>query len=109
MIYIRSDLPKLVDTISTIPNDLKAAFSSTAEQVSYVVENELNSNYSNTFADASVDVYHDESTITVDITNFNEYHLMNASGLTIEEVKDRLMDLIDDALAQNLNSIGFFN
>lgn len=109
MIYIRSDLPKLVDTISTIPNDLKAAFSSTAEQVSYVVENELNSNYSNTFADASVDVYHDESTITVDITNFNEYHLMNASGLTIEEVKDRLMDLIDEALARNLNSIGFFN
>jgi hypothetical protein len=109
MIYIRSDLPKLVDTISTIPNDLKAAFSSTAEQVSYVIENELNSNYSNTFADASVDVYHDESTITVDITNFNEYHLMNASGLTIEEVKDRLVELIDEALAQNLNSIGFFN
>jgi len=109
MIYIHSDLPKLVDTISTIPNDLKAAFSSTAEQVTYIIENELNSNYSNTFAEASVDVYYDGNTITVDIMNFNEYHLMNASGLTIEEVKDRIVELIDEALAQNLNSIGFFN
>lgn len=109
MIYINSDLPQLVDTISKVPNDIKAAFASTAEQVSYVIENELNSNYSNTFVEASVDVYYDGNTITVDIMNFNEYHLMNASGLTIEEVKDRLVDLIDEALAQNLNSIGFFS
>ena len=109
MIYIHSDLPQLADKISSIPNDVSAAFSSTAEQVSYVIENELNSNYSNTFVEASVDVYHDGMTITVDITNFDEYHLMNASGLTIEEVKDRLVELIDEALDQNLSSIGFFN
>jgi hypothetical protein len=109
MIYINHDLPELVDKISSIPNDISAAFSSTADQVTYVVENELNSNYSNTFIEANVDIYHDGTTITVDITNFNEYHLKNASGLTIEEVKDRLVELIDEALAQNLNSIGFFN
>ena len=109
MIYINSDLPQLADKVSSIPNDVSAAFSSTAEQVSYVIENELNSNYSNTFVEASVDVYYDGNTITVDIMNFNEYHLMNASGLTIEEVKDRLVDLIDEALAQNLSSIGFFS
>lgn len=109
MIYINSDLPQLADKLSSIPNDVSAAFSSTSEQISYVIENELNSNYSNTFVDASVDVYHDGTTITVDIMNFNEYHLMNASGLTIEEVKDRIVELIDEALAQNLNSIGFFN
>jgi hypothetical protein len=109
MIYIHSDLPQLADKVSSIPNDVSAAFSSTAEQVSYVIENELNSNYSNTFIEASVDVYYDGNTITVDIMNFNEYHLMNASGLTIEEVKDILVDLIDEALAQNLNSIGFFS
>ena len=109
MIYINSNLPQLADKISSIPNDVSAAFSSTAEQITSVVENELNSNYSNTFVEASVDVYHDGTTITIDIMNFNEYHLMNAFGLTIEEVKDRLVELIDEALAQNLNSIGFFN
>lgn len=109
MIYINSDLPQLVDTISKVPNDIKAAFASTAEHINYVIENELNSNYSNTFVEANVEVYHDETTISVDITNFNEYHLMNASGLTIEEVKDRLVELIDEALSRNLNSIGFFS
>ena len=109
MIYIKNDLPQLADKISSIPNDVSAAFSTTAEEISYVIENELNSNYSNTFVDANIDIQYNGNTIAVDITNFNEYHLKNASGLTIEEVTDHLVELVKQTLSQNLNSIGFFN
>lgn len=107
MILIKSNLVQLMDKVSIIPNDIKMAFASTANEITYVIKNELDTAYGNTFSEANVDIYHDGDTITLDITGFNDRHLMNASGLTPEDLKQRLMDMIDSILEKNLRSIEF--
>lgn len=104
---ITSNLDYIDDCINTITNDIDSIITNSIEDAKSYLTNDLVNTFGNGASEAIVDCVYSNGIHDITVSNLNEYHIYNATGMSSGDVLDYTKNTILEYIQNALNEAGY--